>query len=103
MAKLANADEMLYLYAFVQPIFGSLPQYVFTTALRPHNFFPPFLLAASEFLNGKPLVRLSAPVFREMRPLLLPKSITHRPTDAKKVLKVVPSAKDVMPVCVHMA
>ena len=47
-----------------------------------YNSLPARFLSAVAFLKGKPLVRLSAPVLREMRPLVVPNSSTQPPTAA---------------------
>jgi hypothetical protein len=63
----------------------------------------PFLLSASLFLNGKPLVLLSAPVFLLILPLLLANKIHQKAIAAKKVEPSVPKLKERTPVSVHMA
>jgi hypothetical protein len=62
-----------------------------------------FLLSASVFLNGNPLVRLSAPVFLLILPLLLANKIHQKATAAKNVDPSVPRLKLRTPVSVHMA
>jgi len=63
----------------------------------------PFFFSASRFLNGYPLVRLSAPVFLLILPSLLANKMHHIATEAKKPLPSVPRLNDSTPVCVHIA
>ena len=75
------------------------------TAFLPssHRIYFAFLLSASEFLNGNPLVLLSAPVFLLIRPLLLANRMHHSATMARKPDPSVPRLNDVTPVWVHIA
>lgn len=68
-----------------------------------HYIYLPFLLSASAFLNGNPLVLLSAPVFLLILPLLLANKMHHSATMARKPEPSVPRLNDVTPVLVHMA
>lgn len=63
----------------------------------------PFFFSASAFLNGKPDVLLSAPVFLLIRPLLLANKMHHSATMARKPEPSVPKLKAMTPVRVHMA
>ena len=56
-------------------------------------FFHACFLAASVFLNGNPVVLLSAPVFRLIFPLLLAKSTHQRPMAATTEYAIIPIAK----------
>ena len=72
------------------------------TAEVPHNLFlPAFFLYASTFLNGNPLVRLSAPVRRLIFPAELPNSTHHNPIAAKNPYPARLRANDVWPVCIY--
>jgi hypothetical protein len=62
----------------------------------------PFLFSASVFLNGNPLVLLSAPVFLLILPSLLANKMHQNATAARKVEPSVPRLKDMTPVSVHM-
>src|SRR5947209_5652196 len=79
-----------------------LPYRLFTVRTAPRIYLT-FLLSASAFLNGNPLVLLSAPVFLLILPLLLANKMHHSATVAKKPEPSVPRLNDVTPVLVHMA
>jgi len=66
-----------------------------------HSIYLPFLFPASLFLNGNPLILLSAPVLRLMRPLLLANIIHQNATAARNMLPRVPKLKLMTPVSVH--
>jgi hypothetical protein len=75
----------------------------FCTAQTRVRIYLPFLFSASLFLNGNPLVLLSAPVFLLILPLLLANKMHQKATAAKNVDPSVPRLKDMTPVSVHMA
>jgi len=72
------------------------------TSLMQFSIYLPFLLSASLFLKGNPLVRLSAPVFLLILPLLLANRMHQNATAARKVEPSVPRLKLRTPVWVHM-
>ena len=62
-------------------------------------FFPIFLLSASAFVKGNPLVLLSAPVFRLILPPELAKSRHHNPIAPKPPYTATSSPNADSPVC----
>lgn len=68
---------------------------------HPYNAFPLFLSASTLFLNGNPLVVLSAPVFRLILPSLLANRMHQIATAQKKPLPATLRLKLRMPVSVH--
>lgn len=79
---------------------------VCTDTLPSHDapdIYLAFLLSASAFLNGNPLVLLSAPVFLLILPLLLANKMHHSATMARKPEPSVPRLNASTPVLVHIA
>ena len=64
-------------------------------------FLPAFFLSASVLLNGKPLILLSAPVFRLILPPLVAKSIHHSAMAAKSPDPATLNANDICPVVMY--
>lgn len=65
-------------------------------------YLPFFFFSASAFLNGNPLVLLSAPVFLLILPLLLANRMHHSAIADRNADPIVPKLKLKTPVSVHM-
>ena len=72
---------------------------LFLSALKSVEPYSPlaFLLSASMFLRGNPLVRLSAPVLLLILPGELPNRRHHKPKAPSRLLPMHPKMKPVCP------
>jgi hypothetical protein len=89
----------------------SLSTYIIVATTKLHCGSPQIALliclffaeADSEFLNGYPLVLLSAPVFRLILPLLVANSIHQRPIEAKPADPMADMARTAWPPELNLA